>query len=88
MCRIAMEDPQPRRSRYVTRKLRDVELATLRPANLREWDADDLRAAVRAAGVLWQSTGGDDPHDVLTERQRELLDAASTAWRTAPRPEG
>jgi hypothetical protein len=42
---------------------------------------EKLDLLVRSAGVLWDSTGGDDPHDVLSARQREALDLAAAAWR-------
>jgi hypothetical protein len=36
-----------------------------------------IRTLVSAAGDLWHSTGGHDPHDVLSTRQRQALDLAA-----------
>jgi len=36
-----------------------------------------------AAGELWNSTGGHDPHDVLSAAQREALDMAAAMYRAS-----
>lgn len=46
------------------------------------WSAEDLHALVRTAGELWDSTGRDDPCDVLSARQRKLLDRAAASYLT------
>jgi hypothetical protein len=38
---------------------------------------DVLDLLISAAGELWDSTGGHDPHDVLSEAQRKALDLAA-----------
>ncbi len=40
-----------------------------------------LEVLVLAAGELWDSTGGDDPYDVLSARQRGALDLAAAVYR-------
>lgn len=37
-----------------------------------------------AAGELWDSTGGHDPHDVLSAPQRDALDLAAAVHRASP----
>ena len=41
----------------------------------------ELDLLIRSAGELWDSTGGQDPHDVLSGLHREALDLAAAAWR-------
>jgi len=53
------------------------------PSDLRSWPAEDLLILARAAGELWASTGRDDPYDVLSERQRQLLDRAAASYLVA-----
>lgn len=57
-------------------------------ADLRNWPAEDLLRLARAAGQLWHSTGGSDPHDVLNDRQRTLFDRAAASYLTAGTPDG
>jgi hypothetical protein len=52
-------------------------------APLRSWDTGTLTITLRAAGMLWQSTGGGDPHDVLSSVQRARLDRAAQLAVTA-----
>lgn len=40
-----------------------------------------LEVVVRAAGLLWQATGGHDPYDVLSGIQRERLNLAAAIYR-------
>jgi hypothetical protein len=40
-----------------------------------------LEVLARAAGELWDSTGGADPYDVLSAAQREVLDLAAALHR-------
>lgn len=54
------------------------------PFDLRNWPVSELLAAVRAAGILWQSTGGDDRYEVLTEGQRDLLNWAASSRLAEP----
>lgn len=42
---------------------------------------EDLDLLIRSAGELWDSTSGEDPHDVLSALQRETLDLAAAASR-------
>ena len=51
--------------------------------DLRSWDAEDLLALARAAGMLWYDVGRDDPLDTLSQKQRKLLDRASTSYLVA-----
>jgi hypothetical protein len=53
------------------------------PADLRTWTRDDLLVLARAAGILWDSTGRDDPYDVLNDSQRALFDRAAHSYLTA-----
>jgi hypothetical protein len=41
----------------------------------------ELDLLVRSAGELWNSTGGHDPHDVLSRRQHHILDRAAGLYR-------
>jgi hypothetical protein len=52
------------------------------PADLRSWTLEDLLALARTAGELWDSTGREDPYDVLSARQRALLDRAAASYLT------
>jgi hypothetical protein len=52
-------------------------------AALRSWHASTLALTLRAAGILWQSTGGADPYDVLSSVQRARLDRAAVLVVTA-----
>jgi hypothetical protein len=47
------------------------------PHDARGWSPDDLLLGVYTAAELWHSTSGSDPYDVLSDRQRELLDRAA-----------
>lgn len=49
----------------------------------REYPPDMLDLLIRSAGELWNSTGGQDPHDVLSAREREALDLAAAVYRAA-----
>jgi hypothetical protein len=42
-----------------------------------------LDRLIGAAGDLWHSTGGHDPHDVLSAPQREVLDQAAAVHQAA-----
>jgi hypothetical protein len=46
-----------------------------------------LDLLVRAAGELWDSTGGHDPYDVLSRRRRNVLDRAAALYRAAAHSE-
>jgi hypothetical protein len=48
-----------------------------------EFTPDMLDRLVRSAGELWDSTGGQDPYDVLSAAQREALDLAAAVYRAA-----
>jgi hypothetical protein len=48
---------------------------------LGDYPAETLDLLVRSAGELWDSTGGEDPHDVLSAPQREALDLAAVLHR-------
>jgi len=48
-----------------------------------EFTAAMLDRLIRSAGELWHSTGGHDPHDVLSAVQREALDLAAAVYRAA-----
>jgi hypothetical protein len=50
-------------------------------SGLHGYPPEDLGLLVRSAGELWASTGGQDPHDVLSVRQREALDLAAALHR-------
>jgi hypothetical protein len=52
-------------------------------ASLRTWDTATLAVTLRAAGTLWQSTGGADPNDVLSTIQKDRLDRATQLVVTA-----
>ena len=52
-------------------------------APFRAWPSLALADVLRAIGILWQSTGGDDPHDVLSSVQRQRLDRAALLVLTA-----
>jgi hypothetical protein len=54
------------------------------PADLRDWGQEDLLVLARAAGMLWDSTSRQDPLDVLSGHQIELLKLASHAYLPAP----
>jgi hypothetical protein len=47
------------------------------------WSPRALALTLRAAGILWQSTGGADPYDVLSAVQKGRLDRAETLILTA-----
>jgi hypothetical protein len=49
----------------------------------REYPPDMLDLLTRSAGELWNSTGGEDPNDVLSTAQRRALDLAAALYRTA-----
>jgi hypothetical protein len=52
-------------------------------APLYTWDTATLVSTLRAAGILWQSTAGADPYDVLSSVQRARLDRAALLVVTA-----
>lgn len=52
-------------------------------AALRIWHTATLVITLRAAGILWQSTAGADPYDVLSSIQRARLDRAALLVVTA-----
>lgn len=43
----------------------------------RTWPPRSLALTLRAGGILWQSTGRDDPYDVLSTVQKGRLDRAA-----------
>jgi hypothetical protein len=45
------------------------------------WTAVDLEALLVTAGELWNSSGGQDPYDVLSSVQKVRLDAAAGFYR-------
>jgi hypothetical protein len=65
----------------------DRMASALDPADLRGWPREDLLVLARAAGMLWYSTGGNDPYDVLSDDQRELLHRAAGSYLTAEQSE-
>jgi hypothetical protein len=78
---------------FVILNRNDLIEAQSLPAACREtaWDtglADHFTPAmldrlIRSAGELWDSTGGQDPYDVLSAAQREALDFAAAVYRAA-----
>jgi hypothetical protein len=55
--------------------------------DLRSWQLEDLLVLARGAGILWASTNGADPLDVLHPRQIELLDRAADSYLLAAGPD-
>jgi hypothetical protein len=53
------------------------------PSDLRSWPMEDLLILARATGQLWDSTGRGDPYDVLSDRQRQLMDLAAAGYLVA-----
>jgi hypothetical protein len=49
----------------------------------RTWSPRSLARTLRAGGILWQSTGQDDPYDVLSTIQKGRLDRAELLVLTA-----
>jgi len=45
-------------------------------APFRRWDTTALALTLRAGAILWQSTSGDDPYDVLSTVQKGRLNRA------------
>lgn len=53
------------------------------PADLRSWTREDLLILARAAGQLWDSTGRDDPYEVLSDYQATLFNRAAAGYLIA-----
>jgi len=93
VCIHEFSDPGQVEDLFVILNRNDLIEAQSLPAACREtaWDtglADQFTAAmldrlIRSAGELWDSTGGQDPYDVLSAAQREALDFAAAVYRAA-----
>lgn len=49
------------------------------------WDSAELYALAITAGELWEFSGQEDPHGVLSTRQKALLDRAADLHTSAVR---
>jgi hypothetical protein len=93
VCMHEFSDPGQVEDLFIILNRNDLIEAQSLPAACREtaWDpglADQFTAAmldrlIRTAGELWDSTGGEDPYDVLSAVQREVLDFAAAVYRAA-----
>ncbi len=93
VCIHELSDPAQIEDLFVILNRNDLIEAQSLPAAGREtaWDGglagqftpDMLDRLIRSAGELWNSTGGHDPHDVLSAAQREALALAAAVYRAA-----
>ena len=91
VCIHEFSDPGQIEDLFVILSRNDMIEAQSLPAAGREtsWDGglagefapDMLDRLIRSAGELWNSTSGQDPHDVLSAAQREALDLAAAVYR-------